>query len=169
MAVVTITAIAGAAIGASRMIVNNRQKDSAASREVELYGRQQVTIDTNAAIQQESLVQNAATAMQTAQQASLQVEQNAMADQAATEVAAAVAGTAGQSVDLSITESEASAGRAQGAVDQREINALNQIDQASRDIAIAADAAKMDIELPNKEGDLLNVFSAGLLGFLGGR
>ena len=126
-------------------------------------------IDINAAMQQEALSSEAARIQQTTQQRHLKVEQNRAADEANAQVAAAASGTGGQSVELTATEIESSAGRAAGNIETQAGNLLGGIEQASRDINISAEAQKSNLEPLDTRGQLLNVFGAGLQGFLASR
>lgn len=161
--------IAAAAVSAASALVGNMQKNSEATRQIEQFAIDMVAIDTNAAMQQEGLSAQASSLQQNVQQQSLQIEMSEAATQAEMEVAAAASGTAGQSVDIGLTSASSSAGRAQGTLQQQEKNMTNFIEQSSRDIEFAADAARSDLEVGDTKGQLLEIFGAGLQGFLAGR
>jgi len=162
-------AMAAAAVSAAGAIVGNMQKNSEAQRQMEQYVIDMVAIDTNAGMAQEALISDVATITQTSQQRQLQVEMNEAADLANAKVSAAASGTSGQSVELTEIEIESSAGRAAGTIETQTSNFLAGIDQASRDIELSADAQRSNLEPLDTRGQLLQVFGAGLQGFLGGR
>ena len=166
---VTATAIAAGAIKAAGALVGNMQKNSEAERQMEQYAIDMAAIDTNVAMQQEALNTQAYAIQQTTQNREMQVEQNLAVDEANAKVAAATSGTAGQSVDLTEVEVAATAGRARGTIETQAQNLFAGVDQASRDINISADAQKQNLEPPDRRGQLLQVFGAGLQGFLGAR
>ena len=164
-----VAVMIGTAISAAGAIVGNMQKNSEANRQMEQHVINMAAIDINAAMQQEALSSEAARIQQTTQQRHLQVEQNRAADEANAAVSAAASGTGGQSVELTATEIEASAGRAAGNIETQAGNLLGGIEQTSRDINISAEAQKSNLEPLDTRGQLLNVFGAGLQGFLASR
>lgn len=168
MAVAT-TAIVGAAIAAAGALVGNMQKNSEMNRELAKYGADLAAIDANRAQAQADLSKSVSSFQQTQQSRALQIEQNLQATQAEQQVAAAASGTTGQSVEVTQNQSEAHAGLAQGNLEAQEVNAMNRFDQQSRDIELQADAARRDLDYVEPRGQLLDVFSAGLRGFLMGR
>ena len=166
MPVATAAMIAGAAIKGAGAILNNSRRNQQYWYEMERYAQDMAALDTNAYMQQEALTGQVAAMKANIQQQQLAVEQNLVADQSMAEVQAATSGTGGQSVNLTQTELAASAGRAQGALDIQEKNFMGAIEQRSRDIEIQADSARRDLEVMDTRRGLLDVFTAGLQGFL---
>lgn len=163
-------AATAAAISAAGAIVNNMQQRSELTFMLEKYGADMAAADANAYREQEQLSGQASAVQQTAQQQRLLVEQNQAATQAQMEVAAAAAGVEGVSVDTTMAQTDISSAMAINAVDNQEANAMTQIEQRSRDIALNRASQDYDLDVSNAMGGaLLNVFNAGLRGFLGGR
>ena len=163
-------AVTAAAIGAAGSIIGNMQKRSDLALVLERYGADQAAADANAYRQQEQLSGQASSVQQTAQQQRLLVQHNEAATQASLEVQAATAGVAGSSVDVQHEQASLSSAMAINSIDQQEKNAMNQLEQRSRDIALNRASQETNLDVANAmRGSLLNVFNAGLMGFLSGR
>ena len=167
--VATAAAIASAAINVAGGILNNQAKDSEYERQIANYGIEHAAIDAQAAYDQIGLDAEARSVQENKQRTELQIEQNAMAAQAQAEVSAAASGTAGNSVDVTQAQIDQNAGAALGNIARMEQAQLNQIDQTSRDINISAASGKRIPDPQDNRGGLVELFGAGLQGFLMGR
>lgn len=166
---VTWIAIAGAAVGAVRGILDNQAKNSEYERQIANYGIEHAAIDAQAAYDQVGLSAEARAVQENSQRTQLQVEQNLQSSQAQAEVNAAASGTAGNSVDVTEAQMEMNAGFASGTIARMEEAQLAQIDQTSRDINISAESGKRAPNPQDNRGGLLEIFGSGLQGFLMGR
>jgi hypothetical protein len=161
------------ALAAATGIMNNASKTKALEQQLKQHGIEQAGNEVRSALAQSALVQESSQAAQQEQAAILQVEQQAAEDKAQATVNAAAAGVEGASVDVGLAELDASEGRVKGAVQQQRLNAENQINQKSRDIATGV---AMDNQLTPRGGPgegsevaMLNIFQSGLSGYLGAR
>ena len=163
MAVAMITA----AVAAAGALLNISRENSAATAELEQYGRQRAALEMDAAAKQQNLVGQVAIAAEMHQNQTLSIEQQRMELEAEASVAASTAGVAGSSVDVGAVEIDAAAGRKQGNVEKALQNSLRQLDQASRDIEIQKEAGIAEIDTLDTRGQLAGVFLEGLRGFVG--
>ena len=158
-----------AAIGMASAVIDNRYENSQMMKQAREYGRQSAAVEANKYRAQANVAGQVAMAHEMADQEKLRIESNRAATQSQATLNAAAAGVEGNSVDVLQTEAQASADRELGAVDTNLQSAINQAEQTLRDINIGADAAQSELEINTQRGQLANVFSQGLRGFLFGR
>jgi len=162
-----MSAIVMGAIAAAGAVVGVVRENSAATAELQQFGRHAAAVEMKRQDRQQDLVGTAYAVAENNQMQKLMLEQSAQADAASQQVAAAASGTEGQSVDLGQIEVEAATGRAMGATEKNLQNQLRNIEAASRSVNIEADAELIDFEPRDTKGQLAGVFLSGLQGYIG--
>jgi hypothetical protein len=162
--------MAMAALGGASAILDGMEGQEQTRQAIAQHGRDQAATEVNRAIAQAALVAEASKVKQQAQQASIQTEQSAAAETAQKEVQAAAAGTAGSSVDVGINQTQFNLGTVQGGIQQQQENAMQDINQQSRDIVVSTATQKKQVVSDNNHlAGLTGIFGAGLSGYLQSR
>lgn len=168
MAIATM-ALVGMAMGGAKGFMGMQNNKRAAAQAMKQRGMQQAQKEMQATLAQARLIGEAYKVQQGKQSAELQIQMNAMKNEASLEVNAAAAGVKGGSVDVTQNEIHESAGRARASVDQKAINAYEQINQSSRDIVAETAMAQTEAPELDNRGAMVNMFSSALTGYLGAR